>query len=120
MAAKKEAAISKRKSNDDSASSSGRLRNANANWYHIINRWLVENLAALNAFFFLLILIAVTIFVMDISDRSIPNGFARFLLGVVAGTGTGIVYCGLFALVLTFCRDITRIATALEQQNQSK
>ena len=103
----------------ESTSSSASSQTPKVAWYHSINRWLVENLAAFNAAIFLLIIIAGTFYVYAAMRQMIPNEFARFLLGLVSGAVAGVFYCGLFAVVLTFSRDVSRIAKALEQQNKS-
>ena len=89
----------------------------NSNWYHIVNRWLVDNLAALNAIVFFLAILA---FAISFASQGRGGQVLLFLIiGAIAGALVGMIYCGLFAIILSYSKDISRIADALEKRNSN-
>ena len=91
---------------------------SNLNWHDNLNNWLVASLARLNACAFLLITTFCTligaIWIADYDESYLPLGI---ILGLTIGFGIGLVYCGLFAIVLTASKDLNRIACALEHNS---
>ena len=92
------------------------MSNTKRKWHEKVNAWIVVNLSALNAFMFLLILLACTV-TGGIFGNNYDQVAVGFIFGAVTGFSIGFVYCGLFAIVLTASKDLSRIATA--QENQS-
>ncbi len=88
------------------------------NWHDNLNSWLVASLARLNACAFLLITTFCTLigaaWIADYDESYLPLGI---IVGFTIGLGIGLVYCGLFAIVLTATKDLNRIACALEHNS---
>ena len=86
-------------------------------WYHKLNKYVVENLAVLNAIIFIIIIVISTVF-GTVAAVSADDDFWFFGLvgGLCIGGGLAVVYCGLLSTILTAAKDLERIANALEQK----
>ena len=87
----------------------------NMGWHDHLNRWLVTNLSAMNAWAFIIITIGCAL-IGGLAYNEFNPEYAAIgvVLGLSIGAAIGLVYCGLFAIVLTASKDLNRIARALE------
>jgi hypothetical protein len=97
------------------------VEKTNSKWYHKLNRWLGDNLSALNAIIFLIFVIGGALGGVAVGLESSRYGGGELIAfggigGLLAGTVVGIMYCGIFALLLNATHDLTRIADAAEKR----
>ena len=90
-------------------------------WHHKLNSWIILNLSSLNAYMFIIIVLFCAFYGSYFGGYSgLGMGeVVGFLIGIVFGCIIGFIYCGLFSLILTLSKDISRIATSLEANSSS-
>lgn len=89
----------------------------NLNWHDHVNRWMVTNLSALNAWAFLIITAVSALIGGGLYNQFNPEYVGiGVVFGLAIGAAIGLAYCGLFAIVLTASKDLNRIAQALEDR----
>jgi hypothetical protein len=89
-------------------------------WHHKLNSWIVLNLSSLNAFLFIIIVLFFAIYGLNIGRNMEPQReIIGLLLGTVFGCAIGFIYCGLFSIILTLSKDLSRIAKSLEERGKN-
>ena len=112
--------------------------NQKVHWHHRLNSWIILNLSFLNACLFFVIVLTCALFgafagsqasttLAGLSSGSgMSQGFGisgvegaiGFLVGAIVGCLVGFIYCGLFSILLTLSKDISRIAYSLEKESR--
>ena len=103
----------RRKESEQQSSSTGEKR---LKWHEEINKWIVSNLSLLNAYAFFIIWIFGTISTMVVLGKLGMESFLAFLLAVTSSMIVGFMYCGVFAIILSVCKDLSRIADSAEKR----
>ena len=90
-------------------------------WHHKLNSWIILNLSSLNAYLFIIIVLFFAIYGWNIGRWYMTqNGeIIGLLLGAVFGFVIGFIYCGLFSIILTLSKDISRIANCREEKKNN-
>ena len=89
-------------------------------WHHKLNSWIILNLSSLNAYLFIIIVLFFAIYGWNIGRNMTQNGeIIGLLLGAVFGFVIGFIYCGLFSIILTLSKDISRIANCREEKKNN-
>ena len=85
-------------------------------WHEEINKWIVSNLSLLNAYAFFIIWIFGTILFTATYAQMGAEPFVAFLIGFGICALLGFIYCGVFAIILSICKDLSRIADSAEKR----